>query len=99
MDATELLWDTTDLPTYSTLLALKLHLVNPKLPVQDTSHYNKLSWRAKAGRNVFHVEYDRRYATGIKHLAQLTKESNLVTKMWGRRAYISKVMEKDSTPS
>jgi hypothetical protein len=44
--ATEFFWDTTDLPTNSTLPALKLRLVNPKLPGQDTSHYNKLSWRA-----------------------------------------------------
>jgi hypothetical protein len=95
MDATEFFWDTADLPTNCTLQALELHLVNPKLPGQDTSHYNKFIWRAQANRKVFHVECDHKYATNIKPLAQLAKESNLVTKMWGKYVHISKVVDKD----
>ncbi len=63
MDATEFLWYTMDLPVNSTLPALELCPVNPKLPGQDTSHINKLSWRAQVNRKVFHMECDCRYAT------------------------------------
>jgi hypothetical protein len=99
MDTTEFFWDAADLPTNSTLPALELCLVNTKTPGQDTSHYNKLSWRAQANRKVYHVECDRRYAIKIKHLAQFAKESNLVSEMWGKHAHVSKVVDKDSTPS
>jgi hypothetical protein len=45
------------------------------------------------------VECNHRFAAGIKKLTQLAKEANLVTKMWGKHAHISEVVDKDSTPS
>jgi hypothetical protein len=100
MDPTEFFWDAADLPTNSTLPTLELCLLlNPKTPGQDTSHYNKLSWRAQANRKIYHVECDRGYATEIKRLAQFPKESNLVSEIWGKHAHVSKVVDKDLTPS
>ena len=58
MDPMEFFWDAADLPTNSTLPTLKLCLLNPKTPGQDTSHYNKMSWRAQANRKEYHVECD-----------------------------------------
>ncbi len=75
MDPMEFFWDAADLPTNSILPALKLCLLNHKTPRQDTSHHNKLSWRAQVNRKVYHVECDRRYATKIVRLAQFAKES------------------------
>jgi hypothetical protein len=81
------------------ILPHELRLMNPKTPGQDTSQYNKLSWRAQANRKVFHVECDRRFATDIKHLAQIAKDYKLVSEMWGKHTHISEVVDKDSTPS
>jgi hypothetical protein len=99
MDPSEFFWDPLDLPSNSSIPALELHLINPKLPGQDTSQYNKLSWRAQANRKAYHVECDRRFATDIKRLAQLAKDSNYVSEMWGEHAHISEMVDKDSTPS
>ncbi len=99
MDPMEFFWDAADLTTNSTLSALKLCLSNPNTPGQDTSHYNKLSWRAQANRKVYHVECDHYFATKIKHLPHFAKESNLVSEMWAKHAHVSKVVSKDSTPS
>jgi hypothetical protein len=99
MDPTEFFWDAADLPTNSTLPALKLCLLNPKTPRQDTSHHNKLSWTAQANRKVYHVECDRCYATKIVRLAQFAKESKLVSEMWVKHGHVSKIIDKDSTPS
>jgi hypothetical protein len=81
-----------DLPSNSTLPAMELCLQNPKLPGQDTTHFNKLSWWAQANRKAFHVECNRRFAADIKKLTQLAKEADLVTKMWAKQAHISEVV-------
>ena len=88
-----------DLPSNSTLPALELCLQNPKLPGQDTSHFSKMSWQAPANWKAFHLECGCRFAANIKKLTQLAKESNLVTKILGKHAHISEVVNKDSTPS
>jgi hypothetical protein len=53
----------------------------------------------QANRMVYHVECNRHYAANIKRLAQVAKEANMVTKMWGKHAHESKVIDKNSTPS
>jgi hypothetical protein len=88
-----------DLPSNSTLPALELRLQNPKLSGQDMSHFSNMSWRAQANWKAFHLECNCQFASNIKKLTQLAKESNLVTKMWGKHTHISKVVDKDSTPS
>ncbi len=98
-DFLEFNWDADNLPKNTTLSAMEICLKNPKLPGQDTSSYSKLSWRVQANRKVYHVECDRRFATNIKRLAQVAKEANFVTKMWGKHAHVSKVVVKSSTPS
>jgi hypothetical protein len=100
IEPTNFLWDAADLlPRNSSLPALELCLMNPKTPGQDTSQYNKLSWRMQANRKVVHVECDRCFATDIKCLAQLAKDYKLVSEMWGKHTHVSKVVDKDSTPS
>ncbi len=99
VEPTDFFWPMEDLPSNSTLPTLELRLQNPKLPGQDTSHFSKMSWRAQANWKAFHLECDRRFATNIKKLTQLAKGSDLVTKMWGKQAQISEVVDKDSTPS
>jgi hypothetical protein len=99
IDATDFSWNGDSLPIHSSLPALELRLMNPKTPGQDTSQYQKLSWRAQANRKVYHVECDRCYATDIKRLMQFAKDSKLVMDMWGKHAHVSKVVDKDSTPS
>ncbi len=55
-DATEFWWSSKDTGPKSTLPAFELRLVNPKLLGQDTSHFNKLSWRVQVNWKVYHVE-------------------------------------------
>ena len=92
-------FDIKDLPRHSKLPAIELRQQNPKLPGQDTSHYNKLSWKAQASRKVLHVECDSRYSKEIKHLAQIAKDANILKSMWGQHTHISEVVDKDSLPS
>jgi hypothetical protein len=92
-------FDVNNLPKNSKLPAIELCQQNLKLPGQDTSHYNKLSWKAQASRKVFHVECDSCYLAEIKRLAQIAKEANIVKSMWGRHAHISEVVDKDSLQS
>jgi hypothetical protein len=99
MDPSEFCCDPLNLPSNSSIPALELCLINPKLPSKETSQYNKLSWRAQANRKAYHVECDRCFATNIKQLAQLAKDSNYVSEMWGKHAHISEVVDNDSTPS
>ena len=99
VDSTEFFWPMEDLSNNSTLPALELCLQNPKLPRQDTSHFSKMSWRAQTNWKAFNLECDRWFAADIKKLTQLAKETDLVTKMWGKHTHISEVVDKDSTPS
>ncbi len=69
-----------------------------KLPGQDISHFNKLSWKAQVNRKAYHVECDSCYSAEIKRLTQLAKESNIVKELWGEHAHVSEVVDKDSTP-
>ncbi len=45
------------------------------------------------------MECNRRFAANLKKPTQLSKEADLVTKMGGKHAHISEVVNKDSTPS
>jgi hypothetical protein len=99
IEPTNFIWAMEDLPSNSTLPAMELCLQNPKLPRQDTTLLNKLSWRAQANWKAFHVECNCQFAADIKKLTQLAKEADLVTKMWGKHAHISEVVDKGSTPS
>jgi hypothetical protein len=64
-DPTEFWWGLEDTAPNSSLPPLELRLENPKLPGQDTSHFNKLSWRVQANRKVYHVECNSRFAKDI----------------------------------
>ncbi len=95
----DFIFDSNDLPPNNSLPAIELHLQVPKLPGQDTLHFNMLSWKAQSNRKVFHVECDSHYVKDIKKLAQIAKEANIVKDIWGKHANISKVVDKDSIPS
>ncbi len=97
--ATEFWWSSEDTGPNSTLPAFELCLMSPKLPGQDTSHFNKLSWQVQVNWKVYHVECDRRFAKDIQCLMHYAKELDLVTKYWGRHAHVSKVVDKSSLPS
>ena len=47
-DPTKIWWGLEDTVTNSSFPPLKLCLQNPKLPGQDLSYFNKLSWRIQA---------------------------------------------------
>ncbi len=98
-DATDFWWSSEDTGPKSTLPAFELCLINPKLPGQDTSHFNNLSWWVQANRKVYHVECDRRFSKDIQRLMHYAKELDLVTKYWGCQAHVSKVVDKSSLPS
>jgi hypothetical protein len=98
-DNLEFNWNPEELPQNSTLPAMEICMQNPKLPGQDTSDYSKLSWRVQANHKVYNVECDRKFATNIKQLAQVAKEANFLSKMWGKHAHVTKVVNKLSTPS
>ncbi len=98
-DATEFWWSSEDTGPKSTLPAFELRLINQKLPGQDTSHFNKLSWWVQVNRKVYHVECDRRFSKDIQRLMHYAKELDLVTKYWGCHAHVDKVMDKSSSPS
>ncbi len=99
IDPTKFWWSSDDTSKNSSLPPIKLRLQNPKLPGQDTSHYNKLSWRVQANRKVLHIECNKKYANDIKRLTHYAKECGLVEEFWGRHAHISEVVDKDSSPS
>jgi hypothetical protein len=99
IDPTKFWWSANKTSKNSSLPSIGLRLQNPKLPGQDTSHYNKLSWMVQVKRNVLHVECDKKFASGIKHLMYYAKECGLVEEFWGRHTHISKVVEKGSSPS
>ena len=92
-------FDVNNLPKNSKLSAIELRQQNLKFPGQDTSHYNKLSWKAQVSRKVFHVECDSCYLAEIKRPAQIAKEANIFKIMWGKHGHISEVIDKDSSPS
>jgi hypothetical protein len=79
--------------------ALELWLQNPKFPGQDVSHFNKLEWQVQNNRKVYHVECNKRFALGVKRLAQLAKDFNIVEEWWGKHAHVLEVCDKDSTSS
>jgi hypothetical protein len=47
-DPTEFWWGLENMAPNSSLPPLELRLQNPKLPGQDTFHFNKLSWQVQA---------------------------------------------------
>jgi hypothetical protein len=98
LDATGFWWSSEDTGPKSTLPACELCLINPKLPGQDTSHFNKLSWWVQANWKVYHVECDCCFSKDIQHLMHYAKDLDLVTKYWGRHAHVSEVVEKSSSP-
>jgi hypothetical protein len=98
-DPTDFLFDFNDPPANSSLPEIELRQQNPKLSGQDTSHFNKLSWKAQANRKAYHVECDSHYLEEIKCLTHLAKETNIVKKMWGKHAHVSKVVDKNLAPS
>ncbi len=49
-------------------------------------------------RKVYHVECDRRFATGLKRLTQLAKDFDIEVDWWGKHAHVSEVVDKDSSP-
>ena len=73
--------------------------MNLKLPGQDTSHFNKLSWRVQANQKVYHVECDRHFAKDLQRLMHYAKELDLVTRYWGHHAHVNEVVDKFSSPS
>jgi hypothetical protein len=87
-----------DLPNNSTLPTLEIHLQNHKLPGQDKSHISKMSWRAQSNQKAFHLECDRRCAADIEKLTQMAKENDLMTKMWGKHAHVSEVVDRNLRP-
>jgi hypothetical protein len=97
-DPSEFWWGLEDTAPNSSLPPLELRLQNPKLPGQDTSHFNKLSWQVQANWKVY-VECDRRLVKNIQNLMHFSKEMGLVTKFWGRHAQVSEVVDIFSSPS
>ena len=92
-------FDPNDLPENSTIPAIELRLQVPKLPGQDTSHFNKLEYRVQNNRRAYHVECDKRFSEAIKRLTQLAKEFHIVTDYWGKHAHLSEVADSSSSPS
>jgi hypothetical protein len=99
INPTKFWWNSDKTSKNSSLPPIKLHLQNPKLPGQDTSYYNELSWRVQANRKVLHVECNKKYASNIKCLMHYAQECGLVEEFWGQHAHISKVVDKGSSPS
>ncbi len=92
-------FDANDLPKNSTIPAINLRLQVPKLPGQDTSHFNKLEHQVSNNRRAYHVKCNKKFSAAIKRLTQLAKEFHIVTDYWGRHAHVSKVADSESTPS
>ncbi len=97
-DPTEFWWSVEDMASNCSLPPLKLGLQNPKLPGQDMSHFNKLSWWIQTNWKVYHVECDSHFAKDIQHLMHYAKEMGLVAKFWERHAHVSEVVDKSSSP-
>jgi hypothetical protein len=99
MQLDDFIFDPHDLPENSSIPAIELRLQVPKLPGQDTSHFNKLEYRVQNNRRAYHVECDKRFSEAIKRLTQLAKEFHIVTDYWGKHAHLSEVADSSSSPS
>jgi hypothetical protein len=99
MQLDDFFFDPNDLPENSSIPAIELRLQVPKLPGQDTSHFNKLEYRVQNNRRAYHVECDKRFSEAIKRLTQLAKELHIVTDYWGKHAHLSEVADSSSSPS
>ena len=64
----------------------------------NTSSLDKLPYHVKENRKVLHIETDPKDEAYLKELIQFAKESKVLTLFLGKRARLSKVMDKDSTP-
>jgi hypothetical protein len=94
-DPTEFWWDLEDTAPNSSLPPLKLRLQNPKLPGQDTSHFNNLSWWVQANQKVYHVECDSHFAKDIQCLMHYAKEMGLVANFLGMSLLCQCVLSKE----
>jgi hypothetical protein len=97
VDHDDFRWDDDDLPEYSSILAIDVRSLIPRLPGQDVSHLGKLPWQVQNNRKVLHVECDKRYSADMKRLVQFSKEQGLVKRYWGCHAHISEILTKDSS--
>jgi hypothetical protein len=61
-----------------------------------TSSLDKLPYHVKESRKVLHIETNPEDETYLKELIQFAKERNVLTLFLGKRACLSKVMDKDS---
>jgi hypothetical protein len=80
-ESIDFVFDLIDLPPKSSLPAIELCLQVSKLPGQDTSYFDKLSWKAQTNRKVFHVKCDSCSEADIKRLTQIAKDANIVMDM------------------
>jgi len=70
----------------------------PRLKGFDTSALDKLPYHVKENRKVLHIETDPEDEAYLKELIQFAKERNVLALFLGKRARLSEVMDKNSTP-
>ena len=70
----------------------------PRLKGFDTSSLDKLPYHVKENRKVLHIETDPEDEAYLKELIQFAKERNVLALFLGKRARLSEVMDKNSTP-
>ncbi len=70
----------------------------PRLKGFDTFTLDKLPYHVKENRKVLHIETNPEDEAYLKELIQFAKELNILSLFLGKRACLSKVMDKDSTP-
>jgi hypothetical protein len=75
-----------------------IHAQVPRLKGFDTSSLDKLPYHVKENRKVLHIETDPKDEAYLKELIQFAKELNVFALFLGKRAQLSTVMDKNSTP-
>jgi hypothetical protein len=70
----------------------------PRIPGQDTSDFNNLSFRAQMARRAWHIEVEKTQVGRLLKLVADAKAAGYITAMWGRQAHISESADNDTSP-
>jgi hypothetical protein len=80
------------------LLQISIHPQVPRLKGANTSSYDKPPYHIRENRKALHIESKPADKKELKELFQYAKEHNLESLCLGKQAYISEVMDNESTP-
>jgi hypothetical protein len=65
----------------------------PRIPGQDTSGFNNLSFQAQMAKRAWHIKVEKAHVERLLKLVADAKSAGHITDMWGHQAHISEAQE------